>query len=621
MFPLAEFVKKIFIDDFDNLDGVRNALVGAIVRYRRIKNRGVVADFRRDHFDKYSNFARIGKGSMGGKARGLAFLDSIIKRNPDFDDFEGKNVQITLPRTVVLCTDVFDEFMEENKLYGVALSDVANEEILRRFLDAPLPKMLDDDLVAFINAVNTPIAVRSSSLLEDSYYQPFAGIYSTYMLPCDSGDKRAMKGFLEGAIKAVYASVFYRESKAYIDSTSHVIDAEKMAVVLQEVAGREYDSGRYYPSFSGVARSINFYPIHPELPEDGVCNLALGLGKSVVDGGVSLRFSPEYPRNVLQTSEIKTALRETQTKFFAVDTSVKPSTPSVNDSAGLSLFDLKAAQEDGSLYLIGSTYDYNDGMIRDGIYDGGRKLVTFANILKHDAFPLAAILQKVLKIGRNDMGHQVEIEFAVSLGAGVEEPSSFYLLQIRPIVENDEIVVEDLDGVRDEDTIVSSVHSLGNGIVDDVCDFVYIKPESFDAAKNPLTAIEIEKLNEKFRHERRNYILAGPGRWGSSDPWLGVPVKWSQISAARLIIEAGMANYRVDPSQGTHFFHNLTSFRVAYFTVNAHCADGFYDVDWLNLQPAVYESESLRHVRFQSPAVIKIDGKRGRGLVMKTGVV
>jgi DNA-binding NarL/FixJ family response regulator len=617
MFPLAEFVKKIFIDDFDSLDEVRNALTNAIVRYRRIKNRGVVADFRRDHFDKYSNFTRIGKGSMGGKARGLAFLDSIIKRNPDFDDFEGRNVQITLPRTVVLCTDIFDEFMEKNNLYSVALSDVSNEEILRHFLDAPLPEILDQDLAALINAVNTPIAVRSSSLLEDSYYQPFAGIYSTYMLPYDEVDKEGMLHVLKNAIKAVYASVFYKESKAYIDSTSNVIDSEKMAVVLQEVAGREYSSGRYYPSFSGVARSINFYPISPELPEDGVCNLALGLGKSVVDGGVSLRFSPEYPRNILQTSELNTALRDTQTKFFAIDTSIKATTPTVNDSAGLSLFDLKAAEEDGSLYLIASTFDYNDRMIRDGIYDGGRKLVTFSNILKHDAFPLAPILQKVLKIGRNDMGHQVEIEFAVSLGSSIDEPSSFYLLQIRPIVENDEIIVDDLDGISVDDTIVSSMHSLGNGIIDNVCDFIYIKPETFDASKNQLTALEIEKLNEKFRHERKNYILAGPGRWGSSDPWLGIPVKWPQISAARLIIEAGMANYRVDPSQGTHFFHNLTSFRTGYFTVNSHNSDGYYDVAWLNAQQAVYESESLRHVRFQSPAIIKIDGKRGRGLVMK----
>ena len=619
MFPLAEFVEKISVDDFDSLDEVRNALADAIVRYRKIKNRGIVADFRREHFDKYSNFARIGKGSMGGKARGLAFLDSIIKRNPDFDDFDGKNVQITLPRTVVLCTDIFDEFMDENGLYGIALSDASNEEILRHFLKAELPKMLGDDLAAFINAVTTPIAVRSSSLLEDSYYQPFAGIYSTYMLPYDADDKDGMLYMLECAVKAVYASVFYKESKAYMDSTSNVIDAEKMAVVLQEVAGNEYASGRYYPSFSGVARSINFYPISPEHPEDGICNLALGLGKSVVDGGLSLRFSPTYPQNILQTSDTATALRETQTKFFAIDTRVKPAVPTVNDTAGLSIFDVKAAEEDGSLYLIGSTFDYNDQMIRDGIYEGGRKLITFSNILKHDAFPLAPILQKVLKIGQNDMGHQVEIEFAVTLSANTDEQSSFYLLQIRPIVDAGEIIVENLDDINNEDTIISAFRSLGNGTVDNVFDLVYVRPETFDASKNPATALEIERLNDKFRAEKRNYVLVGPGRWGSSDPWLGIPVKWSQISAARLIVEAGLANYRIDPSQGTHFFHNLTSFRVGYFAVNPCNDDGYYDTDYLNSMPAAYESESVRHVRFDRPIVIKIDGKHGRGVLTKPG--
>ena len=620
MFPLAEFVEKISLDDFDNLDDVRKALTDAIVRYRKIKNRGIVADFRRERFDKYSNFSRIGKGSMGGKARGLAFLDSIIKRNPDFDDFDGKNIQITLPRTVVLCTDIFDEFMENNGLYGVALSDIPNGEMLRHFLAADLPEALDDDLLAFINAVATPIAVRSSSLLEDSYYQPFAGIYSTYMLPYRAGDTEGMLRILSNAIKAVYASVFYRESKAYMESTSNIIDTEKMAVVLQEVAGREYASGRYYPSFSGVARSINFYPVQPERPEDAVCNVALGLGKYVVDGGLSLRFSPAYPRNVLQTSELSIALRETQTRFFAIDMNRMPDEPDVNDAAGLLELDLKAAEEDGALYLIASTFDYNDRMIRDGIYDGGRKLITFSNILKHDAFPLAPILQAALKTGQTDMGHQVEIEFAVTLGSSPGEPGVFYLLQIRPIVENKETIAENLTGIAAADAVITSNHALGNGVIDDVYDFVYIKPETFDASRNASTALEIEKLNARLRDEKRGYVLAGPGRWGSSDPWLGVPVKWTQISAARLIVEAGLANYRIDPSQGTHFFHNLTSFRVGYFTVNPYCNDGFYDTGFLNALPAIYESDSVRHVRFDHPIIIKIDGKKGVGVVMKPKV-
>ncbi|MDR2026817.1 MAG: phosphoenolpyruvate synthase [Prevotellaceae bacterium] len=615
MFPLASFVEDLRPDDFDSLDGVRQALFDAIVQYRRIKNRGVVAVFRRERFDRYSNIARIGSGSMGGKGRGLAFLDVLIKNYPELGDFEAQNTQITIPKTVILCTDIFDEFMETNNLYPVALSDAPDEEIFQHFQNAKLPKSLLGDFVTFFNAISTPIAVRSSSLLEDSYYQPFAGIYSTYMIPYEGTSKTHMLYMLNCCIKAVYASVFYRESKQYMKSTSNVIDSEKMAIVLQEVVGASHNN-RFYPSFSGVARSINFYPIEPERPEDGICNVALGLGKYVVDGGVSLRFSPAYPNNVLQTSELDIALRETQRKFLAIN--LADSTKiriSPNDLENLMELNVKDAEADGALRLIASTFDYNDRMLRDGIFEGGRKVITFSNILKHDAFPLAPILQKILKIGHNDMGYPVEIEFAVNL----EEKgmNTFNLLQIRPVVENKEVMREDISSVNRSDTVISSNHALGNGIIDNVRDIVYVIPENFDASKSREMAVEIEKINARMSAEGLNYILAGPGRWGSSDPWLGIPVKWTHISAARLIIEAGLANYRIDPSQGTHFFHNLTSFRVGYFTVNTYNDDGYFDVEYLSSFPAVYESRYIRHVRLPSPAVIKIDGKLGIGVVMK----
>ena len=616
MFPLASFVEALSVDDFGNLSEVKHALFDAIVRYRKIKNRGIVAVFRKERFDRYSNFARIGSGSMGGKGRGLAFLDSTIKNYPELDDFENeRNVQITIPKTVVLCTDIFDEFMDSNNLYPVALSGASDELILRHFLEASLPDYLPDYFTTFFEAIAAPVAVRSSSLLEDSYYQPFAGVYSTCMIPFTPGTpKQRFLDDLSAGVKAVYASVFYRESKAYMASTVNVIDSEKMAVVLQEVVGRERN-GRYYPSFSGVARSVNFYPLEPERPDDGVCNVALGLGKYVVDGGVSLRFSPARPDCALQTNDVNIALRETQTRFLALNASATFEV-STDDRRNLSEFTLKQAEEDGALRLIASTFDRNDHRLRDGLFEG-RKVITFANILKHDAFPLAAILRKVLKICRNDMGYPVEIEFAVNLAQSSGEPSSFNLLQIRPIVANDEVVVENLAAIDREQTFVYSTRALGNGTIDELSDFVYVKPESFDPLESETIADELDGVNARFVAEGRNYMLSGPGRWGSSDPALGIPVKWAQISAARLIIESGLEHYRVEPSQGTHFFHNITSFKVGYFTVDPRTTGELFDEAYLSRFPVAYESRFVKHIRLPEPAMVKIDGRTGRGAVFK----
>lgn len=612
MFPLAEFVENISLDDYPSVKEVRTALLDAIAQYRKIKNRGVVAIFQRDRFDQYSNFARIGSGSMGGKGRGLAFLDSLIKRNISLEDFWDQKVSVTLPKTVVICTDIFDEFMENNNLYPIAMSDISNEEILKHFLEAKLARHLLADFLVFFQAITTPIAVRSSSLLEDSYYQPFAGIYSTYMIPYVRTSKTHMLTMLSNAIKAVYASVFFKESKAYMASTSSIIDSEKMAIVLQEVVGSEHQQ-YYYPSFSGVARSINFYPIGPEEAADGICNVALGLGKYVVDGGLTLRFSPRHPQNILQTSDLSIALRETQTKFLAIDLK-KNTYPTTDDGENLAVLDLKTAEADGTLRWIASTFDPNDNMIRDGIFEGGRKLITFSNILKHGAFPLAKILENVLKIGQHEMGHPVEVEFAVNLNysGGI---SNFYLLQIRPIVQNKETIEEDIEQIKQEETIISSNHSLGNGIIDNIYDIIYVKPQSFNASANVKTAYEIEELNKKLSEENRGYALIGPGRWGSGDSWLGIPVRWSQISSVRVLVEAGLANYRVDPSQGTHFFHNLTAFRVAYFSINPYKEDGYYNHEYLDQLPAIYESDQLRHVRLNKPAIVKVDGKKGKGVI------
>lgn len=610
IFPVAEFLKQVTWESLQDLDAHRQIIFEAIVRYRKMKNQGVVAEFKRERFDRYSNFARIGEGSLGGKGRGLAFIDNMIKRHPDFEDFE--NASVAIPKTVVLCTDIFDEFMDSNRLYQLALSDADDETILRAFLRAKLPDRLVEDFFAFFDVVKSPIAIRSSSLLEDSHYQPFAGIYSTYMIPFME-DKYEMLRMLSDAIKGVYASVFYKDSKAYMQATSNVIDQEKMAVILQEVVGTQYGD-RYYPAISGVARSINYYPINDELAEEGTVSLALGLGKYIVDGGLTLRVCPYHPHQVLQTSEMEIALRETQTRFYALDLKNTGQNFSLDDGFNLLKLHVKDAEADGALNYIASTYDPYDMVIRDGIYPGGRKVITFANILQHDVFPLARLLQLAQKYGQGEMRRPVEIEFAVNFNAN-NKTGVFYLLQIRPMVDIKADLDEDLNLIPEDKLILKSENSLGHGVMDDICDIIYVKTDGYTASNNQLIAYEIEKLNKKFLDEGKHYVLVGPGRWGSSDTWLGIPVKWPNISAARVIVEAGLTNYRVDPSQGTHFFQNLTSFGVGYFTINAFMNDGIYNQDYLNSLPAVEETKFLRWVRFEKPLTVKMDGKKKIGVV------
>lgn len=610
IFPVAEFLKQITWESLQDIDAHRQIIFEAIVKYRKMKNQGVVAVFQRDRFDRYSNFARIGDGSLGGKGRGLAFIDNMVKRHAEFEEFE--NASVVIPKTVVLCTDIFDEFMDMNQLYQVALSDADDETILRAFLRAKLPDRLVEDFFAFFDVVKSPIAIRSSSLLEDSHYQPFAGIYSTYMIPYLT-DKYEMLRMLSDAIKGVYASVYYKDSKAYMQATSNVIDQEKMAVILQEVVGTQYGD-RFYPSISGVARSINYYPINDELAEEGTVSLALGLGKYIVDGGLTLRVCPYHPDKVLQTSEMEMALRETQTRFYALDLKNMGQNFSLDDGFNLLKLPVKEAENDGSLNYIASTYDPYDMVIRDGIYPGRRKVITFANILQHDVFPLARILQLVQKYGQGEMRRPVEIEFAVNLNA-TEKKGVFYLLQIRPMVDMKADLNEDLDAIPEDQLLLKSVNSLGQGIMDDIQDVIYVKTEGYSASNNQLIAYDIEKLNKRFLDEGKHYILIGPGRWGSSDTWLGIPVKWPNISAARVIVEAGLTNYRVDPSQGTHFFQNLTSFGVGYFTINAYMNDGLYNQELLNSMPAVEETKYLRWVHFDKPLAVKMNGKKKIGVV------
>lgn len=612
IFPVSAFLKHVTWEKLQDVDAHRQIIFDAIVQYRHMKNIGVVAVFDRMKFDKYAHFARIGEGSLGGKGRGLAFLDNVIKRHPEFNQYENATVQI--PKTVVLCTDIFDAFMMNNNLYPIALSDASDEEILKHFLHAQLPDSLIADFFTFFEATKSPIAIRSSSLLEDAHYQPFAGIYSTYMIPYLE-DKYQMLQMLACAIKGVYASVFYRDSKAYMTATSNVIDQEKMAVILQQVVGKDYGT-RFYPTMSGVLRSLNYYPIGDEEAEEGIASLALGLGKYIVDGGQTLRVCPYHPHQVLQTSETELALRDTQTQFYALDMQHVGEDFKVDDGFNILKLRVKDAVEDQSLTYIASTFDSYDQVINDGVYETGRKLITFASVLQHEVVPLPELMQMSMKFGSEAMRRPVEIEFACNIND--DRTCEFYLLQIRPIVDAKEMLDEDVKAIPDADCLLRSHNSLGHGICEDVVDVVYVKyDDHFSAMNNFYVADDIERINRKFLAEGKNYVLIGPGRWGSSDHYLGVPVKWPHISAARVIVEVALKNYNIDPSQGTHFFQNLTSFGVGYFTVDTNTEEGgFVNKEILDAMPAVEETQYVRHVRFEHPMRILMDGKKQEGAVL-----
>ncbi len=620
LFPIADCLRDFEFIDIEDAPKVRRLVFECIVRYRRMKNRGVVADFHKELYDDYSNFARIGKGSMGGKGRGLAFIDQIIKRNPVCENFDG--VQITIPHTLVVCTDIFDDFMDRNDLYGVALSDAPDAEILRHFLEAEFPADVRSDLQAFFDVVRRPIAVRSSSLIEDSHYQPFAGIYSTYMVPYGD-DAEARVNMLCDAVKAVYASVFYKDSKAYMNATSNVIDQEKMAVILQEVAGSDH-GGFYYPNFSGVGRSLNYYPVGDERSEEGVVEVAAGLGSYIVDGGKALRFSPAHPDKVLQTSTLELALRDTQTTLNALPlgTDQRHCALQPEDTFNISRVPVADAFRTGALRYLVSTFDVNDRVIRDNETGPGRKVVTFANILRHGVFPLARITDFMLRTGQYEMGRPVEIEFAGNIYPRPDSEGckgTVYWLQIRPIVDQKEMLDDSITEVSDEEVLMRSDAALGHGMMDGVRYVVYVKPEAFDSLRTRDMAEEVGVVNEELSRAGEPYVLIGPGRWGTSDPSLGIPVRWAQISGARVIAECALPGFRIEPSQGTHFFQNLTSFGTGYFTIDPKGGNGHIDHDYIASLPPQRETRYLKIICFSQPLTIAVNGRKSKGVVFKPG--
>ncbi len=621
-FALAQKLRPRRVSDFADLETLRQDLIRSISDYRREQNEILIGDFEAATFKGgEAFFLRIGTGSLGGKARGLAFVRHLLYKRKFSRRFPG--VKVGVPSALVLTTDVFDRFLAENNLLEFAIHSKDDAEILRRFLAAPLPAFLREDLLAFLREVTYPLAVRSSSLLEDSQYQPFSGVYETFMLGNHQANIEVRLERLTTAIRRIYASTFSQHAKAYVRATPYRTEEEKMAVILQRVVGGRHGS-RFYPDFSGVVRSRNFYPVPPMAPEDGVAAVALGMGREVVEGGKSLSFSPKYPQNLVQFSSVKDTLSNSQSDFWAleIDDGAVTEANATDELAGFRevRFALREAEHDGTLRAVASTYSRDNDAVYDGMSRAGTRIVSFAPVLKQGVFPLAPILYQLSQVGEDALGQPVEIEFAVTLPQRTGDAAEFGFLQIRPLVlsrESEELQIRD---VNPADVICRSTMVLGNGRAPSLYDIVVVDFHRFERGRSLDVSRAVADLNNKLSAENRPYLLIGVGRLGSNDPWLGIPVEWDEISCARVIVEAGFRDFRVTPSQGSHFFQNLMAFQVGYFTVNPDAGEGSIDWDWLMAQPAVEEVGCVRHLRFVDPLLVVMNGKTREGVIFKPGL-
>jgi len=611
-FELAERLRPRKVSDFESVEGLREEILTSIQDYRRRQNRGQVADFAAETFDPATGFARIGGGSIGGKARGLAFVNYLLA-DYDFDRrFPGTHV--TVPPAVVVGTDVFDAFLELNDLRDFALGCDDDQALVERFVTGRFPRDAAEALAVFLEKARYPLAVRSSSLLEDSPYQPFAGIYDTLMLPNVGATLDERLAQLIEAVRRVYASTFSRRSKAYLSTSPYRLEEEKMAVIVQKVVGARHHD-RFYPDVSGVARSHNFYPVGPMTAGDGIAAVALGLGETVVDGETCFRFCPRYPRHLVHFSSVKDVLRNSQRSFYALR--LDAADPDAAHRFELAHYGLETAEADRTLGWVGSTFSSENNAVYDGVSRPGVRLVSFAPILKHQIFPLPELLALLLDIGREATKAPVEIEFAINLSTPPREPKEFGFLQLRPLALSRELTELDLGQVDQDGLLCHSASVLGHGRIDDLRDVVVVDYHRFERGRSQDVAAEVARLNAALAADGRPYLLIGVGRWGSSEPLLGIPVTWDQIAGARVIVEAGFRDFVVTPSQGTHFFQNLNASSVGYFTVNPEAGQGFVNWDWLAAQPAVTASEFVRHLRFERPLEVKMNGKKHEGVILK----
>ncbi len=614
-FWLAHKLRPRKVSDYLTDEDLRKDLVESIYHYRMVRQRGIISDFYKETFDPDSSFARIGGGSLGGKARGLGFVNTLINDYQLRDQFE--DVLIYVPPAIVLATNVFDDFLEMNNLREFALKCEDDEEITKRFLSATkFPEEILGELAAFLDIIKTPLAVRSSSLLEDSQYHPFAGVYQTYMLPNDNANPLIRLNDLLTTVKRVYASTFYQNAKNYIKITSYRSEEEKMAVIVQKMVGNRHGN-RFYPDISGVAKSYNFYPLPPQKPTDGVVSVALGLGKWVVEGGNTVRFCPKYASDLIQFHSVKESLNSSQREFFALQLDEKTDFGNVTYDKLVKKFDLETAEKDGPLRFVGATYVPENDAIYDGLGRTGPRVITFGPVLKNKMFPLANVLELLLEMGTWGLGNPVEIEFAINISNPSNSKKEFGLLQMRPLVVSHEFEELQIEDVEKEKLICKSEKVLGNGIINDVYDVVVVDLNLFDRAKSRDVAAEVSALNNKLINEGKPYLLIGVGRWGSLDPWLGIPVNWEQIAGARAIIETNFKDMAVEPSQGSHFFQNITSFMVGYFTVNTIQHNGFVDWDWLLAQDTIESRTYTKHLRFDKPILIKMNGHSNKGIIFK----
>ncbi len=614
LFLLARQIKELGSKEYATVEEVRKMIIRKFKDYRMLIGQGIIAKFDPDNYNKYVWYAKMGEGSLGGKARGLAYLNSMLQKYNMLTKYEGMKVMI--PRSIVIATDYFDWFIKNNGLQYVINSNITDSELLSEFVSSRLPEDLSIKLRAYLETVTKPLAVRSSSKLEDSHFQPFAGIYSTYMIPLTE-NKDQMLRLLEKAIKSVYASVFFASSRAYIHTTANMLGEEKMAIVIQGICGSE-DQGYYFPAISGVARSVNYYPIEGEKPEDGIVNMAFGLGKLIVDGGQGLRFSPKYPSKVLQLSTPKLALRDTQDVMYALNLEPDKFKTSIDEGINLQKFTIAEASKFRSMRYVASSWDMeNDRIVHNTFDKRSRRIITFANILQFNKYPVAKILADLLDICEEEFRCPVEIEFAVNLEVPADKAAVFNVLQVRPITDYRDNKVEiNIEDINLDEALLYSPKSLGPGSIEGITDIIYVKSSSFDKSQTKEMVKEINALNAKLKEEGRSYILIGPGRWGSSDPWLGIPVMWNEISEARVIVETALKDFQIDPSQGTHFFQNITSLGVGYLTVNEFDGNGFFRESMLDPYPHEYEGEYVRHIRLLSPPQVHINGKDGHGVVL-----
>jgi CheY-like chemotaxis protein len=621
-FALAAKLRPRKVSDFASPEHLRRDLIESINEYRREQSEVLIGDFRGDTFKpSESSFLRIGSGSLGGKARGLAFVRHMLRKSRLTRRFPG--VRISVPAAVVLATGVFDQFLAGNNLLDFALDCEDDAEIQRRFLAAPLSASLNEDLRSFLAEVKHPLAVRSSSLLEDSQYQPFTGVYETFMLGNQEADLEDRLTALSEAVRRVYASTFSRHAKAYVRATPYRLEEEKMAVILQRVVGTPHGQ-RFYPDFSGVVRSRNYYPVPPMTFEDGIAAVALGLGRAVVDGGKCLTFCPRYPRNLVQFSSVEDILSNSQSEFWALE--LDGAADGRPGHFHERRFGLDAAESDGTLLPVASTYSRDNHAIYDGVSRSGSRVVTFAPMLKHNTFPLAEILDELVRAGEDALGNPVEVEFAVRLPrtggsfsgqAASGQTAEFGFLQIRPLTLARDSEDLALDDVQPEQLICQSSKVLGNGRIENLYDVVVVDSQRFERSRSQEVAKSVAQFNRMLQGKNRPYLLIGVGRWGSTEPWLGIPVEWDEISGARVIVEAGFRDFRVTPSQGSHFFQNLTAFQIGYFTVNPDVGEGSVDWQWLMEQPSMEEDGCVRHLQFAEPVRVVMNSRTSQGVIFK----